>query len=175
MLWVKITDKKFDEVPRGKEGEILLKGPNVFKGYWNDEEKTKKSFHDGWFITGDVGKIDEDGYVTFLGRNKDLIISGGLNIYPTEVEEIINSHPEVLESAVIGVFDKYFGETVKAFVVLKNNAKVVDKEMIEYCKQELSSYKKPKYVEFIDALPRNSMGKVQKMVLREKEAKTLKV
>jgi len=165
---VKIADKNFNEVLKGKEGEILLKGSNVFRGYWNAPEKTRESFHDGWFITGDIGKMDEDGYVAFLGRSKDLIISGGLNIYPAEVEETINSHPAILESAVIGVPDKYFGESVKAFVVLKNNIKPTEKEIIAYCKQRLASYKKPKYVEFIKALPRNSMGKVQKNVLRKK-------
>ena len=113
--------------------------------------------------------MDEDGYVAFLGRSKDLIISGGLNIYPAEVEETINSHHTILESAVIGVPDKYFGESVKAFVVLKNNIKLTEKEIIAYCKQRLASYKKPKYVEFIKVLPRNSMGKVQKNVLRERE------
>ena len=164
---VKIVDNNFNPVNNGKEGEILLKGPNVFKGYWNDEEKTKESFHDGWFITGDIGKIGVDGYVTFLGRSKDLIISGGLNIYPVEVEEVINSHPLVLESAVVGIPDKYFGEAVKAFVVLRDSIKVSEKEIISYCKQKIASYKKPKYVEFIKALPRNGMGKVQKNVLRE--------
>jgi|TARA_B100001964_G_C14243638_1_gene606320 malonyl-CoA/methylmalonyl-CoA synthetase len=166
---VKITDKDFNEVPQGKEGSILIKGNNVFKGYWNAPEKTKESFHDGWFITGDLGKIDEDNYITFLGRSKDLIISGGLNIYPAEVEELINTHPAVSESAVIGVPDKCFGEAVKAFVVLKDS--ITGEEITAYCKQKLSSYKKPKYVEFIDELPRNSMGKVQKNVLREKEIK----
>ncbi|MBI2208415.1 long-chain-fatty-acid--CoA ligase [Candidatus Woesearchaeota archaeon] len=167
---VKIVGKNFREVPKGREGDILIKGPNVFKGYWNAPEKTKESFHDGWFITGDVGKIDNDGYITFLGRSKDLIISGGLNIYPAEVEEVVNSHPAVLESAIIGVPDKYFGEAVKVFVVLKKGKKAAEEEIIAYCKEKLASYKKPKYVEFIDALPKNSMGKVQKNVLREREA-----
>lgn len=171
---VKIVDKNFKEVPTGREGDILLKGPNVFKGYWNDEEKTRESFHDGWFITGDIGKIDKDGYVTFLGRSKDLIISGGLNIYPAEVEEVINSHPSVLESAIIGVPDKYFGEAVKAFAVLKKGKRAGEDEIIAYCRERLASYKKPKYVEFIEALPKNSMGKVQKNALREREAKTVK-
>lgn len=172
---VKIVDEGFNEVAHGKEGEILLKGPNVFKGYWNAEEKTKESFHDGWFITGDIGKIDEEGYITFLGRSKDLIISGGLNIYPAEVEEVINSHHSVLESAIVGVQDKYFGETVKAFVVLRNGVNVNESEIIDYCKQKLASYKKPKYIEFIGALPKNSMGKVQKIVLRERESNIIKV
>jgi len=170
---VKIVDNEFNPVPRGKEGEILLKGPNVFKGYWNCEEKTRESFRGGWFITGDLGKIDEDGYVTFMGRNKDLIISGGLNIYPVEIEEVINMHPEVAESAVVGVYDKCFGEAVKAFIVLRDGIKISDNEIIAYCKQRLASYKKPKHVEFIDALPRNTMGKVQKNILREKEIKCL--
>ncbi|MDP7476102.1 MAG: AMP-binding protein, partial [Candidatus Woesearchaeota archaeon] len=144
-------------------------GDNVFKGYWNAPEKTKESFHDGWFITGDLGKIDEEGYVIFLGRSKDLIISGGLNIYPAEVEEVINTHPSALESAVIGVPDQCFGEAVKACVVLRENKKASKEEIIAYCKQRLASYKKPKYVEFIDTLPKNAMGKVQKNVLRERE------
>ncbi|MBI2651497.1 long-chain-fatty-acid--CoA ligase [Candidatus Woesearchaeota archaeon] len=165
---LKIADKNFKEVQISKGGEILLKGPNVFKGYWNAPEKTKESFHKGWFITGDIGKLDKDGYVTFLGRSKDLIISGGLNIYPAEVEEVINSHPAVLESAVVGVKDECFGEAVKAFVVLKDSLKTKDKDIIQFCKEKIASYKKPKYVEFIDALPRNSMGKVQKNVLRER-------
>jgi malonyl-CoA/methylmalonyl-CoA synthetase len=164
---VKITDDKFDEVHPGKEGNILIKGDNVFKGYWNAPDKTKESFHDGWFITGDLGKIDEDGYVTFLGRSKDLIISGGENIYPAEVEEIINSHPSVLESAVIGVPDKEFGESVKACVVLRGTKKATQEEIIQYCKEKLASYKKPKFVDFIPELPKNAMGKVQKNVLRE--------
>jgi malonyl-CoA/methylmalonyl-CoA synthetase len=167
-LQVKIVDKNFNEVPKGKEGGILIKGSNVFKGYWNAPEKTKKSFHKGWFITGDIGKIDDDGYVTFLGRSKDLIISGGINIYPVEVEEVINSHPHILESAVVGVPDKCYGESVKAFVVLRNSIKVSEDEIIIYCKERLASFKKPKSVEFIDALPRNTMGKVQKNVLRKK-------
>jgi len=170
---VKIVDKNFSEVVQGKEGDILLKGPNVFRGYWNAEEKTKESFHDGWFITGDIGKIDEDDYITFLGRSKDLIISGGLNIYPVEVEEIINSHHSVLESAIVGVSDKYFGEAVKAFVVLRKDVMVNGSELIDYCKQKIASYKKPKYIEFIEALPKNSMGKVQKNVLRENDAKLM--
>ncbi|MCH7902389.1 AMP-binding protein, partial [archaeon] len=168
-----IVDKDFNEVKKGKEGEILLKGSNVFKGYWNCEEKTKASFHDGWFITGDIGKIDKDGYIMFMGRSKDLIISGGINIYPVEIEEVINSHPEVQESAVIGVPDKFFGEAVKAFVVLKNGITVDENDIISYCKQKVASYKKPKYIEFIENLPRNTMGKVQKNVLREKELNVL--
>ena len=166
---VKITDENFNELPQGKEGSILIRGDNVFKGYWNAPEKTKESFHDGWFITGDLGKIDEEGYVIFLGRSKDLIISGGLNIYPAEVEEVINTHPSALESAVIGVPDQCFGEAVKACVVLRENKKASKEEIIAYCKQRLASYKKPKYVEFIDTLPKNAMGKVQKNVLRERE------
>ena len=170
---VKIVDKDFNEVPQDKEGSILIRGDNVFDGYWNAPEKTKESFHDGWFITGDLGKIDEEGYVTFLGRSKDLIISGGLNIYPAEVEEIINSHSAVLESAVIGVPDKCFGEAVKACIVLRENKKASEEEIITYCKEMLASYKKPKYVEFIEVLPKNTMGKVQKIVLREREIKAI--
>ena len=161
---VKITDKNFKEVPVGTEGEILIKGPNVFHGYWKKDNS--EVFKDGWFVTGDLGKIDSNGYVYIIGRSKDLIISGGINIYPREIEELIESMPEVLECAVVGVPDKEFGESVKAFVVLQSKKKISEEEVISFCKSKLASFKKPKYVEFLDSLPKNTMGKIQKSVLR---------
>ena len=163
----RIVDKSFKDVEEGKEGELLLKGRNVFKGYWSNEEKTKESFHNGWFITGDIAKKDEEGYVSFVGRSKDVIISGGLNIYPREVENILESHPAVKEAAIVGVPNKCFGESVKAFVVLENNCNATEEELIGYCKEKIAIYKKPKLIEFIKEIPKNAMGKMQKDILRK--------
>ena len=164
---VKITDKEWNEVPVNKEGEILIKGPNVFHGYWNKPDYNKQVFKDGWYVTGDVGKVDERGYVYLIGRSKDVIISGGINIYPREIEEVIESMPHVKECAVVGVPDKEFGESVKAYVVLNSGKKIKDDGVIAFCKEKLASFKKPKYVDFLDKLPKNTMGKIQKNMLRE--------
>lgn len=168
---VMIAGKNFRKLPINKEGEILIKGPNVFHGYWNKPELDKEIFHNGWFITGDVGKIDKNGYVYIMGRSKDMIISGGINIYPREIEDVIESMPQVKECAVIGVPDEEFGESVKAYVVLNERNKLTEKKVINYCKQKIASFKKPKYVEFLEALPKNTMGKILKEELREAHRK----
>lgn len=165
----KIVDRDFNDVKQGEEGELLLKGDNVFSGYWNNPTKTEESFHDGWFITGDVAKEDSEGYVWFVSRSKDVIISGGLNIYPREIENVLDEHPSIKETAVVGVADDCFGENVKAFVVLEDGAEISPEEVIQYCKDKVASYKKPKLVEFISELPRNAMGKVQKEELKKKD------
>jgi len=170
---VRIVDKNFNDVKQGQEGEILLKGPNVLKEYWSFPGYNGESFRDGWFMTGDIGKMDEDNYISFVGREKEVIISGGLNIYPREVEETIDQHPEVVESAVIGIPDKIFGESVKAYVVLKENAKATEEEIINLCKLKIANYKKPKYVEFIKELPKTNTGKVTKNVLKERTRKSM--
>ena len=164
---VRITDKNYNDVPVGTEGEILIKGPNVFNGYWNKPAYNKQVFKDGWFVTGDVGKIDEKGYVYIIGRSKDVIKSGGINIYPREIEDVIESMPQVMECAVVGVPDKEFGESVKAYVVLNPGSKLSDDDVIAYCKEKLASFKKPKFVDFIDPLPKNTMGKILKEDLRK--------
>ena len=164
---IKITDKAYKSVPISTEGEILIKGPNVFHGYWNRPELNRHIFVNGWFVTGDVGKIGKNGYIYILGRSKDLIISGGINIYPKEIEDVIESMPQVKECAVVGVPDKVFGESVKAYAVLNDGNKLTGVEVIAYCKEKLASFKKPKYVEFLEALPKNTMGKIQKNILRE--------
>ena len=164
---VRITDKNYNDVPVGTEGEILIKGPNVFNGYWNKPAYNKQVFKDGWFVTGDVGKIDEKGYVYIIGRSKDVIKSGGINIYPREIEDVIESMPQVMECAVVGVPDKEFGESVKAYVVLNPGSKLSDDDVIAYCKEKLASFKKPKFVDFIDSLPKNTMGKILKGDLRK--------
>ena len=165
---VRITDKNYNDVPVGAEGEILIKGPNVFNGYWNKPSYNKQCFRDGWFITGDVGKIDEKNYVYIIGRSKDVIISGGINIYPREIEDVVESLLQVKECAVVGVPDKEFGESVKAYVVLNSGSKLTEDDVINYCREKLASFKKPKFVEFLDALPKNTMGKIIKEELRKR-------
>jgi len=166
---VRITDPETGApMPRGEIGMIEVKGPNVFKGYWRMPEKTAAEFRpDGFFITGDLGTIDEEGYVSILGRGKDLVISGGFNVYPKEVETEIDSLPGVDESAVIGVPHTDFGEGVTAVVTLKPGASLTEADVLKALSDRLAKYKQPKRVIFVDALPRNTMGKVQKNVLRE--------
>jgi malonyl-CoA/methylmalonyl-CoA synthetase len=155
----------------GETGMIEVKGPNVFKGYWRMPEKTAAEFRaDGFFITGDLGMIDERGYVHIVGRGKDLVISGGYNIYPKEVETEIDGMPGVVESAVIGVPHPDLGEGVTAVVVRKANAPIDEQAVLDGLKDRLARYKQPKRVLFVDDLPRNTMGKVQKNVLRESYA-----
>lgn len=155
-------------LPQGKPGVIEVKGPNVFKGYWRNPEKTAAEFRpDGFFITGDLGKIDEDGYVHILGRAKDIIISGGFNVYPKEVETEIDALSGVIESAVIGLPHDDFGEAVTAVIVRSPNAVIGEETVQDALAQRLAKFKLPKRVLFIDELPRNAMGKVQKAQLRE--------
>lgn len=156
------------ELGRETIGMIEVKGPNVFKGYWRMPEKTKAEFRDdGFFITGDLGKIDARGYVHILGRGKDLVISGGFNVYPKEVEEEIDAMPGVVESAVIGVPHKDFGEGVTAVVVREKDAALDEAAIMKALEERLAKFKMPKKVIFVDDLPRNTMGKVQKNVLRD--------
>ncbi len=160
------------ELPRGETGGIEVKGPNVFPGYWRMPEKTRAEFRaDGFFITGDVGKIDERGYVHIVGRAKDLIITGGFNVYPKEIESEIDALPGVAESAVIGCPHPDFGEGVTAIIVCKPGADLSEKAVIGVLEQRLAKFKLPKRVIFMDDLPRNTMGKVQKNVLRDRHAK----
>ncbi|WP_150526366.1 malonate--CoA ligase [Roseibium sediminis] len=156
------------EVPDGDVGIIEVKGPNVFQGYWRMPEKTAEEFRaDGFFITGDMGRIDEKGYVQIVGRSKDLIISGGFNIYPAEVETAIDEIQGVAESAVIGVPHPDFGEGVVAVIACRAGSALSEDEVIAELKDKLARFKQPKKVVFLDALPRNTMGKIQKVALRE--------
>ncbi len=168
----RIADAETGEIlPVGEVGILEIRGPNVFKGYWRMPEKTAEEFRpDGWFITGDVATIDGDGYVTIVGRAKDLIISGGFNVYPKEVETEIDALDGVVESAVIGVAHPDFGEGVTAVVVTEPGAEISKDQVIEALRGTLAAYKLPKAVILVDALPRNSMGKVQKNVLRDTHA-----
>jgi len=162
-----VVDEKGKELLLNETGELWFKGPAVCKGYWNNPQGTKETFTNGWLRTGDVGKVDEDGYLFLLDRKKDMIIRGGENIYCIEVENALFSHPKVLEAAVVGVPDKIFGEQVKAAIVLKPGETATEEEIRTFCLKHLADYKVPKYVTFLDALPRNPGGKVVKSILRE--------
>ena len=165
---VRVLDDKGSPLPAGEVGHIQVKGPNVFKGYWRMPEKTADEFTtDLWFKTGDVGRIDADGFVTIVGRSKDLIISGGYNVYPAEIEAVVNELPGVAESAVIGVPHPDFGEAVVAVVVPRPGATVDGAAIAAQLRRQIANFKLPKQVFVVPELPRNSMGKVQKNLLRE--------
>lgn len=163
---VKIVGAAGNDVPCGTVGEIVTRSDLVMKGYWKDPGATAKAIRNGWLYTGDVGMQDAHGYVYILDRSKDMIISGGSNIYPREVEEVLLTHPAVNEACVIGVPDQKWGEAVKALVVLKSGHAASETELIEHCKQQMATYKKPKSVELRSELPKNSFGKVLKRELR---------
>jgi malonyl-CoA/methylmalonyl-CoA synthetase len=167
---VRIVHSETGEIlPQGEIGDVQLHGPNVFKGYWRQPGKTSASFSaDGWFKTGDLGYLEADGYLTLCGRSKDLIISGGLNIYPPEVERVLMEHPAISACAVIGCPDAEWGEKVTAVVVLNKTESSSAEELMRFCRQKLAPYKSPKSIVFRDALPRNAMGKVQKAELRKR-------
>jgi len=166
---VRIVDERGAPLPPGAVGGIEVKGPNVFAGYWNMPEKTREEFTaDGWFRTGDVGRMSDDGYVEIVGRAKDLIITGGLNVYPKEIEERIDAMDGVVESAVVGVPDPDFGEAVVAVVIGRPGHRLTEAGVIDALKSEIARFKVPKRVLFATELPRNAMGKVQKNVLRDK-------
>jgi malonyl-CoA/methylmalonyl-CoA synthetase len=163
---VRGEDKR--ELAAGEIGDIEVKGPNVFKGYWRMPEKTRAEFRDdGFFITGDIGKIDHKDCVHILGRGTDLVITGGFNVYPKEVESEIDALPGVVESAVIGVPHADFGEGVTAVVVRNKDADVTEGQVLKALDGRLAKFKMPKRVIFVDELPRNAMGKVQKNILRD--------
>lgn len=159
-----------EDVPAGEPGELLVRGPQVMKGYWNRPEENARALRDGWLHTGDVARMDEDGYFYIVDRLKEMIIAGGFNVYPREVEEVLYEHPAVREAAVIGVPDEYRGETIKAFVVLKPGAQVTADEIIAFCREHLARYKVPALVEFREDLPKSLVGKVLRRVLAEEEA-----
>jgi malonyl-CoA/methylmalonyl-CoA synthetase len=162
-----VSPETGERLPDGEIGELEIRGPNVFKGYWKQAQKTAEAFTaDGWFRSGDLGFLEPDGYLTLCGRSKDLIISGGLNIYPPEVERVLAEHPSVAACAVIGCLDREWGERVTAVVVLNRGESVSEADLIAFCRERLAPYKSPKSVIFQNELPRNAMGKVQKAQLR---------
>jgi acyl-CoA synthetase (AMP-forming)/AMP-acid ligase II len=164
---VKIADADDREVPRGEIGEILVRGPQIMRGYWNLPDASKEALRGGWMHTGDAATMDDEGYVYIQDRVKDMIVSGGENVYPREIEDVLFKHPAVADAAVIGVPDSQWGEVVKAVVVLRKGASATEAELIEHARKHLASYKRPRSVDFIAELPRNPSGKVLKKDLRE--------
>lgn len=160
-----------EEVPVGELGELIIKGPQIMKGYWNMPQETAVSLKDGWLYTGDITRVDEEGYLYIVDRKKNLIIASGYNIYPRDVEEVLYEHPAVQEAVVIGVPDKYRGENVKAILVLKSGQSVDEVELIEFCRQNLAAYKVPNSIEFRSELPKTNVGKILRRALREEVIK----
>jgi long-chain acyl-CoA synthetase len=156
-------------LPIGEVGEIVVKGPNIMRGYWNREEETRDIFVNDWMRTGDIGKMDADGFFYVVDRAKDLILASGFNVYPREIEETLYHHDAIAEAAVIGMPDSYRGETVAAFVVLKPGYEPSEKireDIQNFCKQELTAYKRPKILEFRQSLPKSAVGKILRRELR---------
>ncbi len=166
---IKCVDESDMEVKRGERGEVVIRGSNVMKGYYKRPEATAEALRNGWFHTGDIGIINEDGYLSIVDRKKDMILRGGYNIYPRELEEVIMTHEAVSLVAVIGVSDERLGEEVKAFIVLKQGFNLSENEMINWCKTQFAANKYPRYVEFRDELPIGGTGKILKRELREKK------
>lgn len=162
---MKVVDENDQEVPDGELGEIVLRGPNIFKGYFKNPEATAKAFANGWFHTGDIGYRDSDGYFYIADRKSDMIIRGGENIYPREIDDLLYTHPSVAHAAVIGVPDELYGEEVAAFVVLKDGAETTTNELIDFCREHLADYKCPKTVYFVDDIPKGPTGKLLKREL----------
>jgi long-chain acyl-CoA synthetase len=170
---VDVNDQSKDVTAFGEPGELCVKGPQVMKGYHNRPDETAAVFEDGWFLTGDIATVDEDGYFTIVDRKKDLVITGGFNIYPREVDEVLFGHPKILEACAIGIPDSYSGERVKAYVVLKSGQSASEQEIIDYCKEKMTNYKVPKSVEFMTELPKSPIGKILRKELRAAHLKNV--
>jgi long-chain acyl-CoA synthetase len=174
---VKIVDidNPDKELALGEPGEIAVKGPQIMMGYYNNPEETNKALKEGWFLTGDIGKFDEDGYLTIVDRKKDMIIAGGYNIYPVELDDVLMGHPKILEACTIGIPHAYRGETVKAFIVPKPGEILTEEEVIAYCKKNLAAYKVPKIIEFAVELPKTAVGKILRRQLKDMETAKLEM
>jgi long-chain acyl-CoA synthetase len=159
------------ELPAGETGEICFKGPQVMKGYYKKPEETAAVLRDGWLFTGDIGFLDADGYLTIVDRKKEMIVAGGFNVYPREVDGVLFAHPKVLEACTIGVPDEYRGETVKSYIVLRHGETAEAEEIVAHCRETLAAYKVPKIIEFIDELPKSAVGKVLRRELKEMDSK----
>ncbi len=164
---LRIVDFMGKEVPAGEMGEIIVRGPNMMQGYWNLPAETAETIKDGWLYTGDMGRIDEKGYLYVIDRRKDMIVSGGENVYPAEIEKVIRKIPGVSDVSVIGIADDKWGETPKAYIEIQAGVTLTQEEIESFCRTELAGYKVPRHVEFIEALPRNPTGKVLKKELRK--------
>jgi long-chain acyl-CoA synthetase len=164
---MRVVDDQDNDVAAGEPGEIIIRGHNIMKGYYNRPEATAAAFHNGWFHTGDVATMDEDGYFYIVDRIKDMIIRGGFNVYPREIEEVLMTHPAVSLAAVIGVPDDQYGQEIKAFIVLKEGASATPEELVTWSKNEMAAYKYPRIVEIKGNLPMTATGKILKTELRE--------
>jgi long-chain acyl-CoA synthetase len=162
---LKIIDPNGREVPAGEVGEIIFKGPNAMKGYYKKDEETRNTIRDGWIYTGDLGKRDEEGFLYIVDRKKDMIIRGGYNVYPREIEEVLYSHPDIVECAVVGESDPVFGEEVAAYLVMRNHKEADD--IKAYCKEHLAPYKIPRKIYFLTELPKTATGKILKTPLKK--------
>jgi long-chain acyl-CoA synthetase len=159
------------ELPQGETGEIIIKGPQNMMGYYKKPEETAEALRDGWVYTSDIGFFDEDGYLTVVDRKKDMVIAGGYNIYPVEIDNVLFDHPKILEACAVGVPDEYRGETIKAFIVTKEGETLTEEEVIAYCRETLAPYKIPKTIEFVSELPKSVIGKILRRELRDQEIK----
>lgn len=164
---LRIVDFMGKEVPAGEMGEIIARGPNMMQGYWNLPAETAETIRDGWLYTGDIGRIDQQGYLYVIDRRKDMIVSGGENVYPAEIEKVIREIPGVSDVSVIGIADAKWGETPKAYIQIQADAALTQEEIESFCRTKLAGYKVPRHVEFIEVLPRNPTGKVLKKELRK--------
>jgi len=165
----RIVDEDNNRLPPGEVGELICRGPNVMQGYHRNPQATAESIQNGWLFTGDLARMDNEGFVYIVDRKKEMIVSGGENIYPREIEEVIIKHPSVADVAVIGIPHPKWGETVKAFVVPGQDQKIDEKEIVDFCKNSLASYKKPTVVAFVPQIPRNPSGKALKRILKEED------
>ncbi|MSQ70243.1 MAG: long-chain-fatty-acid--CoA ligase [Betaproteobacteria bacterium] len=163
---VRVVDAGMRDVKTGEVGEIVARGPFLMKAYYKQPEATAEAFRGGWLHTGDLARVDDEGFITIVDRAKDMIISGGENIYPKEIEEVLYTHPAVQDAAVFGIPDDKWGESVCATLVLRKGASATEAEIIDFCRQQLAGYKKPRLVKFVDSLPRTGVGKIAKQVLR---------
>jgi fatty-acyl-CoA synthase len=173
---MKLVDSAGHVVPRGSPGELLTRGYSVMRGYWDDAERTAESLDTaGWMHTGDLAVLDEEGYCSIVGRVKDMIIRGGENVYPREIEEFLLRHPKILDAAVVGVPDQHYGEVVCAVIRLREPASCSEQEIIDYCRGQIAHFKVPRFVRFVEQFPLTVTGKVQKYLLREQQVRELNI
>jgi len=165
---VRIVDKSGKDASPGEVGEIIINGPTLMSGYWNRPDLTAETIRDGWLYTGDLARMDEEGYIYIIDREKDMYISGGENVYPAEIEKVLHTHPKIFDAGIVGVPDERWGEVGKAFIVLKAGEAMGNGEVFEFLKGKVAKYKIPKYVEVIEELPKTASGKIQKFILKER-------
>jgi long-chain acyl-CoA synthetase len=170
---IKIVDDNDRELPANQPGEIIVSGP-FMKGYYHNSQATAEVLKDGWLYTGDIGQLDENGYLFIVGRKKDMIIRKGQNIHPSDIEEVLSSHPKIAEAAVVGIPDEIRGENVRAYISLKTGEEATEEEMRRFCRKHMADYKLPRQIMFLDSLPRTATGQINKEALKETPKYSLK-